>query len=389
MQLYKQAFKSLSFVFFIGQALVFSCTSKSDLNNEIRLSYAIDTVLIDAKDEFLFLRRDLLVSDYSEYDGMLYNFNDRTNQVEHINLNNLRHEKTIPYEQEGPNGTGFRTSDLLVVSDQQLFLGGERAGIYNLKGELEHRFVWSSVTEEKGGILDEERVFSQVVNPNFHHQVFAVVVHDFANSVSLRRLNSSSNSIQSYNIDPEEHYKNYTLGDLKNYSKWDPRVYIKSMKDQVIVSHEFANDFYVLYPEKDSLISVHYDSPVLPSKVTPTSEGDLVNSIEDRKKALKNYRSQVAYGPLVFDTKNKQYVRLAASIQYGEKQREGYLLPEIDRSMLYISIFDEKFNHLLDQEIPELNGTGIPKYFIRDGALLMFINVEDELGFIRIIAKFR
>ncbi|AFL86144.1 hypothetical protein Belba_3652 [Belliella baltica DSM 15883] len=384
MQIYKQAIKSLSFVFFIVQPLIFSCTSNTDSYIETQLSYAIDTVLIDSKDEILFLQRQLYTSDYSEYDGMLYNLNDRTNQVEHINLKNLLLEKTIQYEQEGPNGTGFWTSDLQAVSDQQLFLGGERAGIYNLKGELEHRFDWYSVTKERGGILEEERVFFQVVNPNFHHQVFAVVVHDFANSISLRRLKSSSDSIQSYNIDPQEHYLNYTLGDLKNFNKWDPMVYIKSINAQVIVSHEFANDFYVLYPEKDSLIAINYDSPFLLSKVIPTTEGDLVNSMEDRKKALRNYRSQVVYGPIVFDTKNRHYVRLAASIQYGEVEREGYLLPEIDHSMLYISIFDKNFNHLGDQEIPELNRTGIPKYFIRDGAIWMFINVDDELGFIRI-----
>jgi hypothetical protein len=110
----------------------------------------------------------------------------------------------------------------------------------------------------------------------------------------------------------------------------------------------------------------------------------LVNSTEDRKNALRNYRDQMVYGPFVFDTKNNRYVRLAASIQYGDEERERYLLPEIATSVLYISIFDEHFNHLLDQEIPELNGTGIPKYFIREGRIWMYLNVEDELGFIRI-----
>lgn len=385
MQLQKQTVKLLFTAFLTGQGLFYSCTSHPDSSQERSLSYTIDTVLIDSKGEILFLQRDLIVSDYSEYDGMLYNFNDRTNQVEQINLNNLTHEKMIVFEGEGPDGTGFWTSDLQVSSEKLLFLGGERAGIYNLQGELQHRFDWASIPKEKGGLLDEERVFYQVVNPNFPKQLFAVVVHDFANSVSLRHLKSSSNSVQSYNIDPQEHYKTYTLGDLTTYNKWDPKVHIKSIKDHVIVSHEFANDFHVLYPAKDSLISINYDSPLLPSKVTPTTVGDLVNSTEDRKNALKNYRSQVVYGPLIFDTKNNRYVRLSASIQYGEKERERYLLPEIDTSVLYISIFDENFNHLLDQEIPEINGTGIPKYFIREGGIWMFLNVEDELGFIRII----
>lgn len=361
-----------------------SCKNEPAPEKTIALNYSIDTVIIYSKDEILFLQRDLYTSDYSDYDGMLYNLNDQTNQVEQINLNSLTLEKTIPFEKEGPNGTGFWTSDLQAMSKNAIFLGGERTGIYNLQGELLHRFDWNAIPKEKGGILDEERVFYQVVNPNFPQEVFAIVVHDFRNSVSLRQLNSLKDTIKFYNIDPEEHYKTYTLGDLSNFNKWDPKVHIKSAKDHIIVSHEYANDFHVLYPAKDSLISITYGSSILPTKVTPTTEGDLINSIKDRIKALRKYRSQITYGPLMFDKKNTRYVRLAASIQYGEKERERYLLPEVERSTLYLSIFDENFKHLLDQEIPELKKSGIPKHFFREGVLWIYLNVEDEMGFVRI-----
>ncbi|MGY6523486.1 MAG: DUF4221 family protein [Mongoliitalea sp.] len=361
-----------------------SCKNESAPEKTVALNYSIDTVLIDSKNEILFLQRDLYTSDYSEYDGMLYNLNDRTNQIEQINLDNLTLEKTVPFEKEGPNGTGFWTSDLQAISKNAIFLGGERSGIYNLQGELLHRFDWNAVPKEKGGILDEERVFYQVANPNFPQEVFAIVVYDFANSVTLRQLDSSSETIKSYNIDPQENYKTYTLGDLSNYNKWDPRIYLKSIEDHIIVSHEYSNDFYIVFPAKDSVVSTHYNSPLLPSKVSPTTEGDLINSLEDRKNALRNYRNQITYGPIVFDKTNERYVRLAASIQYGDQERERYILPEIKNSMLYLSIFDENFNHLLDQEIPEIAKTGIPKYFMREGALWMYVNIEDELGFIRI-----
>jgi hypothetical protein len=271
MKLQYLAFRLLSTVFLAGLALLFSCTSNPDSVDVNDLSYTIDTVLIDSKGEILFLQRGLYVADYSEHDGMLYNFNDISHRVEQINLANLTLEKTIPFEKEGPNGTGFWTPDLQAVSKGQIFLGGERTGIYNFQGELEHRFDWNAIAKENGGILEEERVFYQVVNPHFPQHVFAIVVHDKANAVSLRRLNSSSETVKSYNIDPEENYKTYTLGDLSTYSKWDPRVHIKSIQDHIIVSHEYANDFHVVYPAIDSLASIYYDSPLLPSRVTPTT----------------------------------------------------------------------------------------------------------------------
>ncbi len=379
-----QSLNQIPITLLAGLALLFSCTSSPDSTEQRSISYAIDTVLIDPKGELMYLQYDLKTSDYSDTDGMLYNLNDRTSELELINLGDLSLDKKVSFEKEGPNGTGFWTPDVQVLSKNQLFLAGEKTGIYNIQGELLQRFDWNAISRENAGIMEEERVFYQVANPNFPNRVFAIVVHDFANSITLRQLDSSSETIKPYNIDPHENYKIYTLGDLSNYNKWYPRVLIKSIDDHIIVSHEYANDFHVLYPAFDSLVSINYNSPLLPAKVSPTTEGDLINSIEDRKNALRNYRNQITYGPIVFDKMNRRYVRLAASIQYGDQERERYLLPEIKTSKLYLSIFDENFNHILDQEIPELTKTGIPKYFMRGDALWMYINVEDELGFIRI-----
>lgn len=374
----------MGYFFGIGLSLLTSCRSEVVKENFSALRYSIDTVYIDSKDEIIYLKMRLYTSDYSDSDGMYYNLNNAANQVEQINLNSLELEKIIPFEQEGPNGTGFWTTDLKVTSDQQLFLGGERSGIYSLSGKLLQSFDWFAIEKENGGLLDEERIDYQTVNPNYPKEVFAIVINDKTNSVSLRHLNSSKNSIVIHNIDPNDNYRTYTLGDLSSYNNWDPLLYIKSINDHVIVSHEYANDFHVLYPLKDSLISIAYKSVLFESKVKPTTEGDLNNSIEDRKKALKSYRSQIAYGPFVFDNKNKLYIRLSASVIYGEKDREGHLLPEIASSTLYISTFDENFNHMLDQEIPELNKIGLPKYFTKDGAVWIYQNIDDELSFVRI-----
>ncbi|WP_209329965.1 DUF4221 family protein [Lunatimonas salinarum] len=117
MQLQYLAFKLLSTVVLAGLALLFSCKSSPDSVDVRNLSCTIDTVLIDSKGEILFLQRGLYVSDYSEYDGMLYNFNDLSHYVEQINLTDLTLEKMIPFEKEGPNGTGFWTPDLQAVSE--------------------------------------------------------------------------------------------------------------------------------------------------------------------------------------------------------------------------------------------------------------------------------
>jgi hypothetical protein len=365
--------------------VVFSCGKSGGHIAEETFKYIIDTVSVDAKEEILYLEYDLRVADYSEVEGFLYNFNRHTHSIEKIDIDRLEWVRTFSFQQEGPDGTGFWISDVKSVGEGQLFLSGEKAGVFNFEGKLLKSFDWTKISKDNGGILDEEYTYKQVFNPNFEDLVFSLFVNRHTNSASLKKLNNSQNSISDIDIDPNENYKTYTLGDLTNFNKWDPRLYISSQQDKIIVSHEFANDFYVYHPQNDSLQAVSYSSSFTPSKVAPTTEGDLVNSTEDRIKALKYYLGQVSFRELVWDSKHQRYYRLSASTQYGEVERQGWLLPEISESKVYLSIFDEDFKLLDESPIPELNGRTLSKYFVKDGMLWLFVNLEDELGFIRVI----
>ncbi|WP_373523609.1 DUF4221 family protein, partial [Aquiflexum sp.] len=330
------------------------------------------------------LEYDLRVADCSEMDGFLYNFNKHSHSIEKIDLDRLEWVGTFPLQQEGPDGTGFWISDIKGVREGQLFLSGEKAGIFNLEGELLKKIDWSNVSPEEGGILDEEKFYIQVINPNFPESAFSLFVNYTKNSVILKKLDVSQNRIAIIDIDPNENYKTYTLGDLSTYNHWPPRVNINSQKDKIIVSHEFANDFYVYSPQGDSLQAITYTSAYTPVKVTPTNEGDLDNSFEDRIKALQYYRGQIVFGSLVWDSTFQKYYRFSSSTQYGEEKREGWLLPEISESEVYLSIFDENFKLLNESPIPELNGKPLSKYFVKDGMLWVFVNLDDEMGFIRV-----
>jgi len=374
--------KSLSAIFVI---VSFSCGKSGDHQAEETFKYKVDTVSVDAKGGILYLEYDLRVADFSEVDGFLYNFNKHSHSIEKIDIDRLEWVGTFPLQQEGPDGTGFWISDIKSVGEGQLFLSGEKAGIFDYEGNLLKSFDWTKISPENGGILDEEYTYKQVFNPNFKDFLFSLFVNRHNNSISLKKLENSQNRISTLDIDPNENYKTYTLGDLTNFNKWDPRLYISSQQNKIIVSHEFANDFYVYHPLNDSIQTISYSSALIPDRVTPTTEGDLVNSTEDRIKALKGYLGQVSFREIVWDSKHKRYYRLSASTQYGEIERPGWLLPEISDSKVYLSIFDADFKLLDERPIPELDGRTLSKYFVKDGMLWLFVNLEDELGFIRVI----
>jgi hypothetical protein len=121
--------------------------------------------------------------------------------------------------------------------------------------------------------------------------------------------------------------------------------------------------------------------------VTIATEGDFINSIEDRIKALESYHEQVRFGPLVWDLQNKRYLRLSSSSRFGEEKREGRLLHERTNIDVFLSVFDMEFNLLTEIPIPELTINPSAKYFMKDGKLWVFKNREDEMGFVRIDIK--
>jgi hypothetical protein len=71
--------------------LLFSCGEKTIKETQIstELSYSFDTVMVDARDEFLHLNNNLFTSDLSAEGRYLFNWNRNTNTLEKIDLNEL------------------------------------------------------------------------------------------------------------------------------------------------------------------------------------------------------------------------------------------------------------------------------------------------------------
>ncbi|MCS4433732.1 DUF4221 domain-containing protein [Aquiflexum gelatinilyticum] len=379
----------MKFLFFtVSVFILFSCGAKKqeksteDFSN---ITFSIDTVMIDSKEQILYLEEDLIRSDYCLQDGFLYNFNGFDHSIEKIDLDRLELVEKFPLEKEGPNGTGFYIFGLTGIGGGKLFLTSETGGsIFSLEGKLLRKYDWSKVTPANGGIAEDEYLQQHIMNPNFDEFVFALAMDQVLNKVSLKKLSADEKLISNYRIDPNENFKKFTLGDLTTFNKWIPRVFIGSQHDRIIVSHEFSNDFYVYSPETDLLQTVSYFPSLTPNMVTVAAEGDLINSIDDRILALESYLGQVSFGQLVWDTQTRKYYRLSFSSKFNDKKREKRLLHETVNVKVFLTVFDEQFNFIYEFEIPDLKILSPSKYFAKDGKLWVYQNFSDELGFVRI-----
>src|SRR5690606_27945904 len=127
-------------------AVIASCGTKerveerreSILNDSIDLSYEVDTVIVDAGDQFLLLNWGLSLSEQSKDLKLIYNLNPRAHLLEVIDLDSLKSKEVIHLEKEGPNGVGNTYyQDLQVLDDGTICLmGTNKINLVSPSGEI-------------------------------------------------------------------------------------------------------------------------------------------------------------------------------------------------------------------------------------------------------------
>jgi hypothetical protein len=95
---------------------------------------------------------------------------------------------------------------------------------------------------------------------------------------------------------------------------------------------------------------------------------------------------EVTFLPLMIDTTADKYVRIST---IGQPKMNDKGLPEIHDHKIFISILNESFEVIKEEEISDgigkLFSTDIPqKPFLKDGKIWLYLNINDELAFVRI-----
>ncbi|WP_209331989.1 DUF4221 family protein [Lunatimonas salinarum] len=120
-----------------------SCQTKDKELDSTEFAYLVDTVMIDPGDEILFLRYRLISADISSDGKYLVNFNLDDHTIEKINLDELRLEEKLPFEIEGPNGTGKHVNFINVLKGDSIFIKSfGQSALFRENGELVKKVDW-------------------------------------------------------------------------------------------------------------------------------------------------------------------------------------------------------------------------------------------------------
>jgi hypothetical protein len=363
------------------------CSSEQSSNSEpddFQFSYTVDTVVVDARDHFFFLNWDLELSDVSPDRKYLYNLNPNTFLLEIVNLDDLKLEKTIQLEKEGPDGVGlpyygkiqvlengniglFGQFKIHIVTEQGKLvktIALDQIKIQNKDQKEEEKIGWTSALSDDGRLLA-----STLVNFDYKTPAKGIVV-----------IELETDSIKYIPLKLFQELKQFEImfqeGNAPGIATGESS-YLRFIDNKLIISSSAYNDVYHYNTSSDSLSHYSFTASLTDNEKTRNFPNE-VHSSKEWTNAEKAKNEQVSFQEFVRLPEQNIFWRLST-----DKDRM------IADSVVFkhiVTFFDADFKMLKEQELEDFHD--FRKAFFKDGMLYSFINIEDEMAFVRLKPTF-
>lgn len=365
---------------------MFSCSENSDKFGSgyfSNIQIKLDTIKIDPIGQILYLNDDIQGADISKDEKYLYNFNFYDHSLEKINLNELRLEEKLPFEKEGPNGTGQFMGRIELYSRNQLIIGDiNRMELFSLEGIklLTIRYKNFSVGLENGDqivgnpVLDINANRLYILTNRLSDKIYSLLILNLSSSEVLKVPLESFTNLNDYR---------FTLRVGNGSVSIDPNVRMEKFGSKLILSNQVNSDFLVFDTSVDSLFLKTYSSYL-------TDSGKLGNYKKEHEteKSLGDeytkFLQDINFLPPFWDDKNQVFYRFSYQEIKGHDEKN-----QQKQVKVYLSAFDSNLNLLGEVQIDHLNEISnnvffrrFPMHFVKDGNIWIYKNISDELYFI-------
>ena len=364
--------------------LLFSaCTARKIEVEYPSVSYSLDTVRINSKDEILDLWGFSSFSDLNFDENSIFSYNSFNHSLDQIDLEKLEFTKRIPLEKDGPNGTGEIFVGFNVLKDDRFFIKSYvESAIFDGTGNLIQKVDWINSIDSNGEKYDDSPMI-QILVDSEDLLVFGLS-YDYENiEVNLHVLSVGENKVDRLNLNSKKSYGDLSIRSARSGNIVGPSIELINQNNKIIISYEFSNEIVYYDYKVKALRFVDYNPTLTPKRVKPPNIS--VGPLEQIIKEIKHFKEQVSYYRPVWDIESKQYFRLSTTTIFSEENKENSKATygETQEIKVFLTVFDSEFNLLSELEIEELSDFD-NDYFIKDGKLWLFINLDDEMGFVRI-----
>lgn len=373
--------KSLST--FIILAFISSCNEKKVEIAKQELSVSIDTVRIDSNNKILDLWGFLSFSDFNSENNMIFGYNTFDHSIDQIDLDKLVVFQSHKFEKEGPNGTGQIFHEFNVLKENRFFIKSfEKSGVFDFSGNLVQKIEWKNSFFPNGEKYDNFPRRQILVD--FERPLVFGLTYDYENiEVNLDILSLEENTVERLDLKSKKSYGELSMRSASSGNIIDPSIEFVNQNDKIIVTYEFSSEILIYDYKNKTLKTVDYEPKLTPKIVL--KPGIKEGSMREIIKQTKFFYEQVAFYRVVWDKEKKYYYRLSTKTTFEEEDPKNSIpsLDKIDKVRVFLSVFDLEFNLLHELEIPKLSSFD-NDYFVKDGKIWLFINLEDNLGFVRL-----
>ncbi|MEX2568710.1 MAG: DUF4221 family protein [Cyclobacteriaceae bacterium] len=376
--------------FFIILLLIAGCGSpeKGNLGQQRQLAFSLDTVLVDPGDEILYLRANLHEAELSADERFLYNYNPTDHALEKIDLDELKLVEKIRFEKEGPQGTGpFFTPFFLLGGDSILVAGSlKHVGIFNLKGEKLEEVKLQQTIDGLAKMEGGDRFRIKSIIPGKNNQFLGFRTDWRSGKFKhLMKVDMSNFQLSELDLPEFEKLEEYRVAKVEGGESTGflgSQVFLEKGGGKIILSNSVFNELYVLHPNDNSLALKSFESKLTPNQKSPYNPKQVDND-EAMYRIYAKGLAEIEFERLIWDNWNDRYYRFSYQADMERVVADGWHYMSAKSSTIYLTVFDENLEMITESVVPELSN--IPRtYFVKDGAIWIFENMEDELGFVRL-----
>jgi hypothetical protein len=325
-------------------------------------------------------------AELSADERFLYNYNPTDHALEKIDLDELKFVQKIHFEREGPQGTGpFFTPFFLLGGDSVLVAGSlKHVGIFNLKGEKLEEVKLQQALDELAVLEGGDFFRLRSVIPGKYKQFLGFKTDWKGRFVNLMKMDVANYQLNEVDLPAfkklEEYHVERSNGNDVGFLV--SQVFLEAKGEKIVISNNVFNEIYWYRPDGDSLVLKTYESQLTPNQKSPYYPRQ-VDSFEAMDRILIAGMAEIDFERLLWDNRNERYYRFSFQADMEKVVEDGLHSMNVKSSNIFLTVFDKNLELLGESQISLL--TNIPKvYFVKDGAIWIFENMEDEMGFVRL-----
>jgi hypothetical protein len=364
-------------------AVLLSCSGKGEeVNTNIleNLTFTVDTVVVDAGENMFVLTYGLGNHHLSSDKSLLYFFErDPLNFVE-VDLDKLKLLKKTEFEKEGPDGIGSYLLGFTVGPEQKMMINGYSSiNLFHQEGKKvqDLKFVPAGIDPELA--RNSPSLYTSVVYDFENEKLYTQPSFESAGEYGLYVLDPETKTAESLPIPKMKIVDDLSVS-LKiesaqgvSQSFFGPQKNTTYRPGELLISTSAMSGLYRYHTRLDSLRFFDIQHQLVPN-VMDLPAGYNPEDLDDMEEYRRTMEENINYLQVHWDETREMYLRM------GRKTFKGQTKEDPTKFELFLFAYDKEFNVLGETMLKGLNAN-VYSYFLKDGKLWSYVNVEDELGF--------